>query len=221
MFVWYLKQQWWCRFSNELPLMAQRGGSNITGPFWIIHWSTCWHGGLRTTYKSHSCWFPPVWTTRPAVLQMLHTSVCERPAAFRDFSSSRLRLKRRETHKQGGCCYLAHRNKTQLLPLPLPVWGLMGKWVSEEFWLVCNWSSYLSALAARPAWPSVVLNRSVVACTARSAARLVCWCFTVCNQTRSRDRPASWMEVIHMFICCFPDRLRAAAVTVTFQLLIC
>lgn len=138
MFVWYLKQQWWCRFSNELPLMAQRGGSNITGPFWIIHWSTCWHGGLRTTYKSHSCWFPPVWTTRPAVLQMLHTSVCERPAAFRDFSSSRLRLKRRETHKQGGCCYLAHRNKTQLLPLPLPVWGLMGKWVSEEFWLVCN-----------------------------------------------------------------------------------
>lgn len=119
---------WW---PKEGAVTLQRGG-------WIIHRSTCWHGGLRTTYKSHSCWFPPVWTTRPAVLQMLHTSVCERPAAFRDFSSSRLRLKRRETHKQGGCCYLAHRNKTQLLPLPLPVWGLMGKWVSEEFWLVCN-----------------------------------------------------------------------------------
>lgn len=120
------------------PWWPKEGAVTLQRGEWIIHRSTCWHGGLRTTYKSHSCWFPPVWTTRPAVLQMLHTSVCERPAAFRDFSSSRLRLKRRETHKQGGCCYLAHRNKTQLLPLPLPVWGLMGKWVSEEFWLVCN-----------------------------------------------------------------------------------
>lgn len=64
-------------------------------------------------------------------------------------------LERWETHKQGVCCYLAHRNKTQATPpLPLPVLGgLMGKWVSEEIGLFCNGSSYLSSACVAP-WSS-------------------------------------------------------------------
>lgn len=79
----------------------------------------------------------------------------------RDFSSSWLWLERWETHKQGVCCYLAHRIKTQATPPSSSCLGANGK--------MSLWGGFVIRAATsvlwqpRPVWLSVRLNRLVVA----------------------------------------------------------